>query len=79
MDVQLGKTRGKVEEYSHSIAKSRMNKLDLFYRWVWEQESRFIQDMTTDHADRWIRHLAKQDLKESIKCHYQKAVQTIFK
>ena len=77
--LNLGKNPKKAEGYSYSTAKSRMNKLDLFYRWVWEQENRFIQDMTTDHADAWMRHLAKQDLKESTKCHYQKTVQTVFK
>ena len=74
--LNLGKNPKKAEGYSYSTAKSRMNKLDLFYRWVWEQENRFIQDMTTDHADAWMRSLAKQDLKESTKCHYQKTVQT---
>jgi len=77
--LNLGKNPKKAEGYSYSTAKSRMNKLDLFYRWVWEQENRFIQDMTTDRADAWMRHLAKQDLKESTKCHYQKTVQTVFK
>ena len=77
--LNLGKNPKKAEGYSYSTAKSRMNKLDLFYRWVWEQENRFIQDMTTDHADAWMRYLAKQDLKESTKCHYQKTVQTVFK
>ena len=77
--LNLGKNPKKAEGYSYSTVKSRMNKLDLFYRWVWEQENRFIQDMTTDRADAWMRHLAKQDLKESTKCHYQKTVQTVFK
>lgn len=35
--------------------------------------------MTPEHADRWMRYLAKQELKESTKCHYQKSVQTLFK
>ncbi|MFB6185705.1 MAG: hypothetical protein ABEI86_02415, partial [Halobacteriaceae archaeon] len=77
--LNLGKNPAKAEGYSYSTAESRMNKLDLFYRWVWDDEQRFVQTMTTEHADGWMRHLAKQDLKESTKCHYQKAVHTLFK
>ncbi len=77
--LNLGKNPDKAEGYSFSTAKNTMNRLDLFYRWVWQQEERFIQDMTTGHADAWMKDLAKQDLKESTKCHYQKAVQLLFK
>lgn len=77
--LNLGKNPKKAEGYSHSTAKNAMNRLDLFYRWVWQDEQRFIQDMTTDYADAWMQHLARQDLKESTKCHYQKAVQLLFK
>ena len=78
--LNLGKDPAKAEGYSHSTAKNRMNKLDLFYRWVWNNEQRFIQDIKLGHAEAWMRDLAKRDgLKESTKCHYQKSVQTLFK
>jgi len=77
--LNLGKDPKKAEGYSHSTAKSRMNKLDLFYRWVWQDQQQYVQDMKPAHADDWMRHLAKQELKESTKCHYQKSVQTLFK
>lgn len=77
--LNLGKNRKKAEGYSHSTAKSRMNKLDLFYRWVWDDNQRYVQDIKTDHADEWMEWLARQDYKESTKCHYQKCVQTLFK
>jgi len=77
--LALGKNPKKAEGYSYSVAKTRMNRLDLFYRFIWEREGRYIQDLTTDHADTWMRWLARQDYKESTKCNYQKAVQTLFK
>ncbi len=77
--LNLGKNPEKAEGYSQSVAETRMNRLDLFYRWVWDQNGRYIQDLTTDHADAWMRHLAKRDMKETSKCNYQKAVKTLFK
>ena len=77
--LNLGKNPAKAEGYSHSHAKSTMYRLDLFYRYIWDQEQRFIQTLTPEHADSWMRHLAKRDLKESTKCSYQKAVRILFK
>ena len=75
----LGKNPEKAEGYSYSTVKNRMNRLDLFYRFIWDREGRYIQDLTTDHADDWMRNLARQDIKESTKNHYQKACKTLFK
>ncbi len=75
----LGKVPEKAEGYSYSTVRNRMNRLDLFYRFIWNREGRYIQDLTTDHADSWMRHLARQDMKESTKNHYQKACKTLFK
>lgn len=77
--LNLGKDPAKAEGYSYSTAKNAMNRLDLFYRFVWDEEHRFVQTLTTEHADDWMRHLAKRDMKESTKCHYQKAVKVLFK
>jgi integrase len=74
-----GKTPEKADGYGHSTTKNRMNKLDLFYRWVWNEHQRYIQDLQTSHADEWMKWLARQDYQESTKCHYQKSVQTLFK
>jgi len=77
--LSLGKNPSKAEGYSHTTAKNRMNRLDIFYRFIWDRKGRYIQDLTTDHADTWMRWLARQDYKESTKCHYQKAAKTLFK
>jgi len=77
--LALGKNPEKAEGYSYSTAKNRMNRLDLFYRFVWDRKGRYVQDLTVEHADAWMRHLATEEMKESTKCHYQKAVKTLFK
>ena len=75
----LGKNPEKAEGYSHSTAKNRMNRLDLFYRFVWDRDGRYRQDLSFADADDWMKHLATEDLKESTKCHYQKAAKSLFK
>ena len=75
----LGKDPRKAEGYSLSTVKGRMKSLDIFYRFVWKQEERFVQTLTPEHADQWMRELAKKDMKESTKCHYQKSVKALFK
>lgn len=77
--LNLGKNPEKAEGYSDATVEMRMNRLDLFFRWVWEQEGQYTQDVTTEHADDWMRHLAATEFKESTKAHYQTAVKTIFK
>jgi site-specific recombinase XerD len=77
--LSLGKNPKKAEGYSYTTAENRMNRLDLFYRYVWDREGRFIQELTTEHADQWMQWLARQDYKESTKCHYQKSAYTLFK
>lgn len=77
--LNLGKNPKKADGYSHATAKHTMNRLDLFYRWVWDEEQRFVQHMTPERADAWMRHLAKRGSKESTKCHYRKRVKLLFK
>lgn len=75
----LGKNPSKAEGYSPSTVKERMNRIDMFYRFVWNEKGRFTQHLTTDHADAWMNHLARKSYDESTKCHYQKSVYTLFK
>lgn len=77
--LHLGKNPEKAEGYSYSTTELRMNRIDMFYRFVWDREQRYVQYPTTDHADAWMRDLATTDFKESTKNHYQKSVKTYFK
>lgn len=77
--LNLGKDPEKAEGYSKSSVETRMNRLDLLYRFVWEREGRYVQNITTDHADQWMHHLARKDFKESTKAQYQESVKVLFK
>jgi hypothetical protein len=35
--------------------------MDMFYRRVWEQERRYVADLTHEHADEWMQELAYQE------------------
>ncbi len=53
--------------------------MDMFYRWVWEQEGGYTIYVTPDHADAWMRELAEQDKSNVHKSNCQKAIKMLFK
>lgn len=75
--------RGKVPwneiGYAHETVKMRASRLDLFYRLVWHSEERYTEDITTDHADAWMRHLADRDVSQAYRLSCQKAAMTLFR
>jgi len=56
-----------------------MNRLNPFYRFIWDRKGRYVQELTTEDADTWMRRLATEEMKESTKNHYQKAARPLFK
>jgi len=77
--LNLGKHPEKAEGYAETTARTRMARLDKFYRWVWQEEDSYTESITTAHADAWMKHLAHQDYASSYKTCCQKAVKTLFK
>jgi len=75
----LGKNPKKAVGYADSTVRTRAHRLDKFYRWVWRQEDGYTDQVTTAHADAWMKWLARQEFKESYKTCCQKAVKTLFK
>lgn len=55
------------------------NRMDMFYRWSWEQEGRYVADVTHEHADEWMQELAYQEKSNAHKDNCQKAVQMLLK
>lgn len=49
--IDLGKDPEKANEHAESTVKTRMTRLDRFYRWVWKQEGGYTEDISTSHAD----------------------------
>lgn len=67
------------EGYSANTVRTRAYHLDLFYRFVWEIEGRYTEDITLAHANAWMKYLSSQPLSSSYKSLSQKAVQLLFK
>ena len=68
-----GRDPDKIEGYSESVVETMMNRLDLFFRFVWDQKQRYTTSVGTAEADDWMTSLAKRDtISESSACHHQK-------
>ena len=53
--------------------------MDQFYRWVWEQEDGYTSSLTHEHADEYLRNLAKQNNSNAHKNACRKAVMMLYK
>jgi len=75
----MGKNPDKADGYAHQTVKNRAYRMDMFYRWVWDHEGRYTATVTHEHADAWLRHLARQDQSNVHKSNCRKAAQMLFK
>ena len=74
-----GKDPEKHDGYALSTVKTRARRMDQLYRWVWDRENGYTLNVTPDHADAWMTHLAQQDESGAHKSNCQKALQSLFK
>ena len=77
--LTFGKDPKHAEGYAFQTVKSRGYRMDRFYRWVWEKEERYTAAITHDHADSYLRHLAKHDKSNVHKSNCRKALQMLMK
>ena len=77
--LTFGKAPAEVDGYARSTVKTRASRMDIFYRWVWEKEGRYVVDITHDHADAFLQHLAYEDRSNADRSNYLKALQMLFK
>lgn len=77
--LTFGRDPERVEGYAHGTVKPRAARMDAFYRWVWEQEGRYTADVTHDHADAWLHHLARTDYSNAHKSNCRKALRMLMK
>jgi site-specific recombinase XerD len=77
--LTFGKTPDKADGYAQGTVKPRANRMDQFYRFVWESEGGYTANVTHEHADAWMTHLAKRDVSQTHKCNCQKAIKMLFK
>lgn len=77
--LALGKAPDEGAGYAHGTVEPRSHRMDFFYRWVWEREGRYTAEITPDHADAWMRALAREDKSTAHKSNCQKAAQMLVK
>jgi site-specific recombinase XerD len=77
--IAVGKTPKRGEGYAVGTVKPRSQRMDRFYRWVWEHEGGYTLALTQDHADDWLQHLARTDTSVAHKANCQKALQMLYK
>lgn len=76
--LREGKDVEERDGYAVSTVKTRASNLDMFYRWVWEDEG-YTTAVTRDHADKYLDHVAYSDYQQWSKCSIQKALKTLYK
>ncbi|QLH83850.1 tyrosine-type recombinase/integrase [Halosimplex pelagicum] len=77
--LALGKKPEKGQGYAVGTVKPRAYRMDQFYRWVWEEEGGYTANLSHEHADAWMTHLAKADYSSTHKTNCQKSVKMLFK
>lgn len=77
--LQVGLDPDTREGYAHGTVKPRAARMDLFYRWVWEEFDGYTTAITHEHADAYMEVLATQDNSNAHKDATQKAIQMLMK
>lgn len=77
--LTFGKDPEKVEGYARTTVKARANRMDIFYRWVWQEEDGYTSMATHEHADSYMRYIAYKDSSNADKANHQKSVKMLFK
>ena len=77
--LQFGKDPQYVEGYAFETVRARSNRMDMFYRWMWEHEERYVAAPTIEHAEEYLNDLAYRDTSNADKANHQKAVQMLLK
>lgn len=77
--LTFGKKPQRAVGYAPMTVKNRGSRMDAFYRWVWQEEDGYTTNVTHEHADSWLTHLARQDKSNAHKSNCRKAAMMLFK
>jgi site-specific recombinase XerD len=75
----FGKEPEKAEGYAQRTVLNTAQRLDLFYRWVWDERGSFTTGIDHDDADAYMRHLARKDEGDYSRNNTQSAIKRLFK
>ena len=77
--LNFGKDPDQVKGYARATVDKRAIRIDLFYRWVWDEEGGYTTRVTTEHADGYQKELAYADYTDKYKAGVTDAVKTLFR
>lgn len=77
--LTYGKEPAEADGYAPGTVKPRCYRMDRFYRYVWTQEGGYTVNLTHDHADSWMDHLAHRDVSAVHKRNCQKSLLMLYK
>lgn len=77
--LAMGKDPKSADGYAKGTVDPRSRRMDIFYRWVWDNEGGYTTSVTGEHGDAYLRELARQDKSLAHKANCQKAVQMLLK
>jgi site-specific recombinase XerD len=75
----FGKNPEKAEGYAQRTAQNTAQRLDMFYRWVWDERGGYTTSISHDDADAYMRHLAREDKSDYSRNNTQSAIKRLFK
>jgi integrase len=75
----FGKNPQQAEGYAHATVKNTAERLDRFYRWVWGEFDGYTTDITHDHADAYMKALARKDEGNYSRNNTQSSLKRLFK
>lgn len=65
--------------YAEGTVQNRSYRLDRFYRWVWDVEDGYTENITPSHANAFMKYLHPQSYSQAYKAAFQKAITTLFR
>jgi len=77
--MTFGKDPEKAEGYARTTVKRRASRMDIFYRWLWDEEGQYVADITHDHADAFLKQLAYEGRSNADRSNHLKAFQMLMK
>lgn len=77
--LKLGKNPETADGYARATVQNTADRLDRFYRWVWSEFDGYTTDITHDHANAYMQHLALQEETNTSRSNTQKSIKRLFK
>ena len=75
----FGKEPTLAEGYARATINNTAQRLDAFYRWTWDEFEGYTTDLTHDHADAYVKDLARRDEGNYSRNNTQSSLKRLFK